>query len=198
MRLLFVITAIFAFGELSLAQDMDFYIKKNNDRFKYEKIDPKMSFNEYSLLTRDLRLKEMAYATMVPGYVHFWEKDNRTGYVLVGIRAFAYGELAYFLYDLNKNSQNQTWRDVIKKEGLIGSVSYDKDKRTQNSVLVYSALALIVGEYLFDWIHGQYRLQKKQEMIRYKYNLKMNLTSMPGLGKQSYNPGFGLKMQITF
>jgi len=153
-------------SEYSFSQDIDIFQKKQNDKFKFEDINPQMSIDEYRILSRDLRMKEMMYAMVVPGYVHFYAKEKKTGYELLALRLAAYGGLAYMIASdkVDISLFNNTDLDFTKD-----------DVPTSDIIITYGSIGLIFGTYLFDWIHGQHILRKKQENIRYKYNMKMNL-----------------------
>jgi len=175
---LFII--IFVINAINItAQDIDFYHKNQNDKFKFEDINTQMSIDEYRILSRNLRMKEMIYASIVPGYIHFYAKDNKTGYYLLGIRTFAYAELAYM---------------ALKGKTIIGTNSYDLTDFEQG--LTYAAFSFIIGTYLFDWIHGQYILRKKQENIRYKYNMKMNLSLSENQFNNKLVPTFSIQYRF--
>jgi len=160
----FIILCTLTFN--GIAQDIDFFHKNQNDKFKFEDINTQMSIDEYRILSRNLRMKDMLYATIVPGYVHFYAKDNKKGYALLSLRSLAYGELAYMKI---KGKLNFGFKRFV-------NIELDKDKLNSTEIyFTYGAVVLIFGTYLYDWIHGQYVLRKKQENIRYKYNMKMNL-----------------------
>jgi hypothetical protein len=154
------------------AQDIDIYSKKKNSNYELPKLNSQTSFEEFQLLNRNLRLQDMAFAAVVPGYVHFKVKDPAVGFALVGLRSAGYAGLAYVIYedafalqDLINNSPPQNTSDL-------------SEFNTQKGI-TYISLGIIVTTYLFDWIHGKHRLEKKQEMIRYKYGLKLNMSYTP-------------------
>ena len=171
---------------VAFSQDIDVFHKKQNDNFKFEEINPQMSFNEYQILSRDLRMKEMLYAMIVPGYVHFYAQDKLNGYGILALRTLAFGELAYML---SSDKIDYSLSDPL-------SFSYDElDIPKTELFLTYSSIAIIFGTYLYDWIHGQYILKKKQEQIRYKYNMKMNLSL---ISSPNNKPVPGLTFNLQF
>ena len=148
------------------AQDFDIYPRLKDDNIYMPKVYENTIFDEYQLLSRNIRMMDMAYSAIVPGYVHFKAKDFATGYSLLGVRLLGYSGLALNYYNMNK-------------QGLkIGDISNLGSDNTQNKVIFYSSITLIVSSYLFDWIHGKYRLEKKQENIRYKYSIKLKMNSI--------------------
>lgn len=148
------------------AQDFDIYPRPKNDNFEMPKVYDNMLFDEYQLLSRNVRLMDMVYSAIVPGYVHFKAKDKLMGYSLLGTRLLAYSGLAISYLDLKSNG--------VKLSDLQNSSSaYNNDK-----IILVSSITLIASTYLFDWIHGKYRLERKQENIRYKYSIKLQMNSM--------------------
>jgi len=145
------------------AQDFDIYPRQKDDNIEMPMVYENTLFDEYQLLSRNVRMMDMAYSAIVPGYVHFKAKDFATGYSLLGTRLIGYSGLAISYYNMNKQGLN------IGDIPNLGS-EYNKDK-----VIFYSSITLIVSSYLFDWIHGKYRLEKKQENIRYKYSIKLKM-----------------------
>ncbi|HKK10446.1 MAG TPA: hypothetical protein VJ939_06385, partial [Bacteroidales bacterium] len=63
---------LLAFSQQSFAQDFDVYKRSKNDNFRLPEINRDMTFEEFQLLSRNLRMKDMLYAMVVPGYTHFY------------------------------------------------------------------------------------------------------------------------------
>ncbi len=155
------------------AQDIDIYNKKKNSNYEFPNLNSQTSFEEFQLLNRTLRMQDMVSAALVPGYVHFKVKDPAVGYALVGLRSIGYAGLAYAIKG-----------DEYSFSDLINNTPPDDDTDNtlnfnQKKDITYYSLALIISTYVFDWIHGKHRLEKKQEMIRYKYGLKLNMGYTP-------------------
>ena len=163
------------------SQDIDLFNKQLNDKFIMPDIDKDMKFQEFQILSRDLRMKHMLYAMVVPGYVHFYTHENKLGYVMLGTRVLGYTGLTYIL--LNNNA--------VDFKSLIG-LNFDQNvfpenERTKYTTITTASLMFIFGSYLFDWIHGQHMLQTKQEKIRFKYSLKLQSTTFNNLGSINSN-----------
>ncbi|MBN2638532.1 MAG: hypothetical protein JXR65_05535 [Bacteroidales bacterium] len=147
-----------------MAQDLDIYRHSKNSNFKMPHINKGMTYKEFQLLSRDLRMQDMLYAMVVPGYTHFVAQDKKTGYWVLGTRLVGYAGLSYVIL---KNDFTLT--------ELISGVNVTQDAAFKNQQIVaYTSLAIILGSYFYDWIHGKWVLKKKQEAIRYKYSIRMN------------------------
>ena len=162
------------FSTSLLAQDIDLYHKKQNDDFLFPKIDKKMSFEEFQLLSRNLRMMDMVYAAIVPGYTHFYVKDKKIGYAVLAARLIAYSGLTYILSDAD--SEFESLLTVKKKESYQATHVYKKS--TAYSNVLKTSVTIVLTSYLFDWIHGQYHLKVKKENIRYKYSLTFKQMSL--------------------
>jgi len=158
---LFIFSAVFQ----TQAQDIDLFKKDKNDNYKLPSINDKMTADEFELLSHNMRMKDMLYASIVPGYVHFKTKENKQGYWLLGIRSASYLAMGG-LYLSGKHNLLQIDTENLSDEEL------DDVKRYQNSF--YTALGVALTTYVYDVIHGDWVLHKKQEKIRYKYAIKAN------------------------
>jgi len=65
---------------------------------------------------------------------------------------------------------------------------------TPSDLVEGASIFLIVTTYLYDWIHGKVTLERKQELIRYKYSIKLKLEHLNYNNgtAQNYVPNIGL------
>jgi len=159
----FLLMAFFLiFSSLSQAQDMDIYKRYVGDREKMPDLYENMSFDDYQMLSRDIRMTDMMYAAVVPGYIHFKAGDKKKGYYLLGIRSAAYTGLIVNYISLNNYDKSYT--DMLNDPSLKG-----------DRMLFYTSISMIAATYMYDWIHGKRTLENKQERIRYKYGIKLKM-----------------------
>jgi len=169
-----IITILFLFFSISLvAQDIDFYLKGKNDNFSMPLMNQQMKFKEFHYLSKTLRMQDMLYAMAVPGYVHFHAGEKGTGYTLLAMRMAGYAAYGYVVYDVTKYL---SFKSMLNFD-LYKDIPELSDKATFYGATITTGAMLIFGTYMFDWIHGRYRLFHKQEMIRYKYGTKLKLSS---------------------
>lgn len=170
--ILFFVFFVFSVFSISLlAQDVDFYLKNNDDNLSPVNINPQMSFEEYEILSSDFRMQDMMFSAIVPGYVHFKAKDNVVGYSLLAISAASYATFGYQAFWVKKTITDSTlFYNLLNYNSLSSEIK-------RNSIIMGSALFLITSTYVFDVIHGKFRLQKKQNAIRYKYNFKASIST---------------------
>ncbi len=171
--LLFLITGFFAFS-----QDIDVYHRSQNDNFNMPQVSWQMDFNEYQILSRDLRMQHMLYAMIMPGYAHFYVKKPTTGWILFASRMAVYGTLLYTYYYAYDNRETATINQYLI-----------------NANVLWTEFGFIMANYFYDWIHAKYLLDRQKEMIRYKYSMKMQLSAIASPeGKVS--PGLGVQVKF--
>ena len=171
LKPIFSIIFIFIIGGSLFSQDLDIYKKGKDDNLQTPNIPSGMSYSEFQILSRNLRLKDMLYAMVVPGYVHFKADEKATGYTLLGLRTAGYIGLGAIYYSYNKHyDANYDFGNT--HDGTIDVNNYD--------IAFVTSLTVIFATYLYDWIHGDYKLKKKQNLIRYKYGLKVELQNTYG------------------
>ncbi len=181
MRSFFVFILLFMSGIL-VAQDLDIYKHQKNSNFQWPKIPKEMSFEEFEILSTELRMQDMMIAAVFPGHIHFKIKENKTGYYILGTRGLGYMGIIYLA------AVDQPVTDII----ISDTTGIDPDISTSDYVVAYTSIALIVGSYLYDWIHGKYLLDKKQNTIRYKYARKLSLNFSNIKQFQKMYPGLTL------
>jgi len=182
------ITLMFVLSALLLqAQDFDIYKRKTDDKVKIPSLNSSMELNEFQLLSRNARMMDMAYAMIVPGYMHFKAKEYKTGYYLLGARMAAYGGLIYSYYSL-----------ADQGESIFGDIkNKDNYQIKQYKYIGIASVSIIFGTYFFDWIHGKVMLEKKQEMIRYKYGFKIQMEGLTSMKpRQQAYPSFWISYRF--
>jgi len=149
------------------AQNFTIYHKQKDNNINTPDIYENILLDEYQILSRDITMMDMAYSAIIPGYIHFKAKEKKTGYTLVASRLIGYSGLA--INYINMNNKNITLHNLLD-DGFTN----DTDK-----TIFISSIAIIITTYLYDWIHGKNKLEQKQEIIRYKYGIKMKMNNQP-------------------
>ena len=185
MKILSVFFLNFILLILSLnlsAQDYDVYKRSVDDNVKVPEIYKNMLLEEYQVLSRDIRMMDMSYAMFVPGYIHFKAKENKRGYQILATRLVGYAGLTAY-YSRVKRQDKKLWDYLTGK---------DDDIDLNDKYLFATSITLIISSYLYDWIHGKYMLEKKQENIRYKYGIKFKMEET-----SSFHPNSNLTPAIS-
>ncbi len=169
------------------AQDLDIYKHEKNDKFVLPSIPEKMTYEEFKILSTDLRVQDMMIGVILPGHVHFKIREKKYGYYLLGARLLGYAGSIYL------SAKNQSIGKILLKKQL----DIDRNLNTGDVVLAYTSIFLIVGSYLYDWIHGKYLLDEKQTRIRYKYAPRKIAWGFSGVQiHDKIYPGVGITIQF--
>ncbi len=168
---------------LAKAQDIDIYKKTKNENYKLPAISQEMSFDEFEILSQNVRMKDMMYAGIVPGYIHFKAQDKKKGYWILGIRSASYISMFAAYLDFNHKYANQNLWDAKTS-----------DQKVYQNVFI-GAMTLALGTYFYDLIHGEHILHQKQEKIRFKYALKASKHPLSFQSNQLY-PNLSLAIQL--
>lgn len=175
------------------SQDFDVYPIMPDSRLKIPEMSQNQTFKEMEILQVDLRMKDMMYAMIVPGYVHFRANDDQTAYTLLATRTLGFMSIAYMGLDAGYQFRNlwdwdfQTLADKSKSRAFL---------YTTLSAFAFTA---ILGSYFYDWIRGQYILQKKQNAIRYKFGMKLQIESLRSWQNTNQNTVFpGVSLTLNF
>ena len=158
-------------GMFSQAQDLDIYKHQKNSNFDIPDIPQNMTYEEFKVLSTDLRLQDMAIAMILPGHAHFKIGEKKTGYYILGTRLTGYLGWVYLALT------DESLSGIVLKDNL----DIDSNVSTEDKIIAYGSVALMMGSYLFDWIHAKYKLEEKQNKIRYKYAKKKIRISMSDL-----------------
>jgi hypothetical protein len=165
------------------AQDLDLYKVKKNSNFELPDIPKGMTYEEFKTLSTNLRMQDMAIAVILPGHAHFKIGETKRGYYILGVRSLGYAAWGYLALN------NQSLSTVI----LQNQLDYDESISTTDIVVAYSSVALMLGSYLYDWIHAKYMLDNKQNRIRYKYAKKKVQVAVSSIQfDQKYYPSLAL------
>ncbi len=154
------------------SQDVDIYHKNTNDNYHLPQIPRRMTFREFDLLGTQVRMQDIFASAVYPGYIHFRIYERKKGYWLMGLRGAGYAGWAYLSF-----KDRSVWWLLLNPNGRA---NFDPDYKIDVAV-AYASAGLILGTFLYDWLHGRYLLQKKQLHIRYKY--------APVTGLAAYNFG---------
>jgi len=179
-----LILFILMFSQFVAAQDIDLYQRYVGDREKMPNLYENMTFEEYQVLSRDIRMMDMMYATIVPGYIHFKAGDKKKGYYILGARMSGYAGLTANYIRLNNYDKNYT--DLFNDPAL-----------KTDRLLFFTSISIVLSSYVYDWIHGKHTLEKRQELIRYKYGIKLKMEEQVSLGN-SYGAAPVLSLTLNF
>jgi len=132
-----ILFLIFIFNISSIfAQDFDLYSRKTDDQVNLPFVQQSTALNEFQLLSRNARMMDMAYAMVVPGYMHFKAKEYKTAYTLLGLRSLAYIGLsgAYFS---GKAKGNTLFGRITSTNDTSGQIQISDEWSISSSDLIH-------------------------------------------------------------
>lgn len=179
----YLIILFLFFVKLTFSQDMSLYNRYVGDKEKMPNLYENMTFEDYQMLSRDIKMMDMMYATIVPGYIHFKAKDTKRGYYILAARMTGYAGLTTNYIRLN--NYNKSYKDMLTDPAL-----------KTDRLLFFTSLSIIATSYVYDWIHGKRVLKTKQEQIRYKYGIKLKMEKQLSFKENSTNPTISLSINF--
>ena len=71
-----------------------------------------------------------------------------------------------------------------------------RENTDKGDLIVGTSIVIIISTYLYDWIHGKYMLERKQELIRYRYSIKLKIEENKVSFNNSSSP-YSLGLALT-
>jgi len=149
-NIIVIIIFLLSFGSV-FSQDLDMYHRSMDDRLLMPELPVELTFNEFQILSRDIKLMDMAASIAFPGYISFKAKEDTAAYISIAVRSVGYIGAAFELYRFHDMGVVEFWSD-----------EFDRN-------MMYATMGILISSYIFDWLYGKTELEKKQEAIRYKY-----------------------------
>jgi len=137
------------------SQDLELYHRSMDDRLIMPELPKDITLGEFQILSRDIKLMDMAAAIAFPGYISFKAQENKVAYISIILRSIGYIGSAYELYRYHE-------------DGVFKFYSSESDRN-----IIYATAGILITSYFLDWLYGKTELEKKQEAIRYKYRQEL-------------------------
>jgi len=170
-----------------------------------------MTYEEYRDANRRVTIGTMLASFPVPGMMHFYAGEGTTGWWLVGVSAVGLGSLIGGIatvggdeypdsdYETVDIGEKRYEKIPVEEEG--GVIKYQlremyKELEPAGLGLIVAGSALLVGEVLYDWIHGIKVIEEKRDRVRYKYGQKIKLGLSPKLDLNKR--GVGVELALEF
>ena len=186
MKRLILANALLLMFLTGVAQDVDVFKRDLNDHFDIPQIADSMSFDEFKILSTNLRLMDAMEAIIVPGIIHFKVNEKATAWTLVGARLAGYGGLIYVNFH-----KDGIWSDIFNYQAL------NSEESKADYYIALASVGLVAGSYFYDWIHGRSLLDQKQQKIRFKYAIKLVAeTETPYFQSKKAHPELSLRVNF--
>lgn len=180
-------------------------------------VPAEMTFKEYQDMNRRLTIGLALTALPVPGMVHFYAGENKTGWLLLGTAALGVASIVagvgdddagdfpasdFQLLILNPGAENERRYKKIPAAITGVDTTYQlreifREAKPARPLLVLVGVALIGGEILYDFLHGIKIIEHKRDLVRYKYGkLLGNVSIQPDFDFRQGRAGITLSLGL--
>ncbi len=153
-----------------------------------------MTFEEYRDMNRRLTVGLALTAIPIPGTIHFYANERKTGWLILGtatgsVLCMAIGALSmeegefpesdYELLVLNAGADNERRYEKIPTGIFLSDTTYNLNEITRKregagGLLILLGAVVLVTDIAYDFIHGIKIIEKKRDMVRYKYGQQIS------------------------
>lgn len=153
-----------------------------------------MTFEEYRDMNRRLTVGLALAAIPIPGMIHFYADEPKTGWllfgsavggglsILAGAMAADEGDFPDSDYDLlilNAGKDNEKRYEKIPYEILGNDTTFRlneiyRESEGAGGLLVLLGAAVIICDIAYDFIHGVKIIEEKRDRVRFKYGRQIS------------------------
>ncbi|MCH7575868.1 MAG: hypothetical protein IIA59_12195 [Candidatus Marinimicrobia bacterium] len=157
-------------------------------------VPAEMTFEEYRDMNRRLTVGLALSAIPLPGMIHFYAGEKKTGLIIVGTVVVgaasiiagvtgsekgAFPESDFELFVLNSGVDKERRYEKIPRQLSAGDTTYQlheifRDSKPGQPLLLLAGVGLVAGGILYDIIHGITTIERKRDAVRYKYGRLMS------------------------
>lgn len=181
------------------------------------KIPAEMTFEEYRDMNRRLTIGLALAAIPVPGMVHFYADEKKTGWLVLGTAAVGLGSILVGAVISDEGDFPESDFDVL----ILNDGVKDKERRFEKIpiqttdtettyrlqeihrevsgagiALVVLGAAILIGDIAYDFIHGIKIIEGKRDRVRFKYGKLLSISIEPdidlGMNPASFKLSFNL------
>ena len=181
------------------------------------KIPEEMTLEEYRDMNRRLTVGLLLSAVPVPGMVHYYAGEKRTQRRILAASALGLGSIVVAI----ANRGDQKFPDSDFGVLVLNAGDTEKERRYAKIPTEISGadttfrlqelfrkgdgsragfallgLGLIGGAFVYDVIHGILVIEKKRDLVRYKYGKKLSLILEPGVDVRNKSAGLNLSLRF--
>jgi len=180
------------------------------------KIPAEMTFEEYQDMNRRLTVGLVLAAIPVPGMIHFYANEKKTGWRILGTAAVGLGSVLvgatiaeegdfpdsdFGLLKLNEDEDNERRFEKIPTHVSRTDTTYKlqeifRERSGVGVALVVLGAAILIGDIAYDLIHGIRIIEEKRDRVRFKYGKKLNISIEPDIDLGMNSAGFQLSFNL--
>ena len=179
-------------------------------------VPPAMTFEEYSDMNRRLSVGLMWRAIPLPGMLHFYAGEKKTGKRLVkrsllGLASMVAGAIMHCEGDFpdtdfdvvvlnagDKDKERRYEKIPFELDGEVTQYRLHEIKRKGEGglggPLIILGAGVIAYDFLYDFVHGIKVIEEKRDRVRFKYGQQLKLQ----MGMQSERGALRPTLQLSY
>ena len=195
---------------ISFSQNDNLMNRYGNDILSENPINPipeEMTFDEYQDMNRRLTVGLLLAAIPIPGTIHHYAGEQKiakkirwvaAGSILaiiggaMSMKEDGWKESPYEIKFVNEGNDNEIRYEMIPISQTGTEIKYKLvelgKKYSGASFLIPLGICVLIGDYLYDYIHGIRTIESKRDKVRFKYGKKLDF---------SFTPTYDLKNKIA-
>lgn len=176
-----------------------------------------MTFEEYRDMNRRLTVGLALAAVPIPGMIHFYAGEKKTGWLILGSAALGVTSLISGIATIDQGDFPDTDFDVLilnpgdkDRERRFEQIPFEKENgvttyrfrelHRQPSdggiALIAAGVAILVIDIAFDFIHGIRKIEEKRDRVRYKYGRQLRFGFNPRI--EPNRKSVGMQLAVRF
>ena len=179
-------------------------------------IPKEMTFEEYQDMNRRLTVGLALWAIPIPGMIHFYANEPKTGWLILGTAAGGalsilagamaqeegnFPESDFDLYKVNDGDNERRFEKIpFQISGSDTTYSLReifKQNKGGGNLLVLLGAAVLITDIVYDFVHGVRVIEEKRDRVRFKYGQQLSgLRIEPAFNPETRSAGIKLSFAL--
>ena len=186
---------------ISFSQNDNLRNRYRNDILSENPINPipkEMTFEEYQDMNKRLNVGLLLAAIPIPGMIHHYAGEQKiakkirwvaAGSILaiiggaMSMKEDGWRESPHLISIVNEGNDNEIRYEMIPISQTETEIKYKlvelEKKYSGASFLIPLGICVLIGDYLYDYIHGIRTIESKRDKVRFKYGKKLDFSFTP-------------------
>ncbi len=175
------------------------------------KIPAEMTFEEYRDMNRRLTIGLGLAAIPIPGMIHFYADEKKTGWLVLGTAAVGLGSILVGAaiavegdfpvsdFDVLIDKERRYEKIPIQITGTETTYRLQEIFRERSGAgIALAALgaAVLIGDIAYDLLHGIKIIEEKRDRARFKYGKLLSISIEPDIDLGMNSAGFKLSFNL--
>ena len=186
---------------ISFSQNDNLRNRYRNDILSENPINPipkEMTFEEYQDMNKRLNVGLLLAAIPIPGMIHHYAGEQKiakkirwvaAGSILaiiggaISMKEDGWKKSPYQISIVNEGNDNEIRYEMIPIGQTGTAIEYKyvelRKKYSGAFFLIPLGIGVLIGDYLYDYIHGIRTIESKRDKVRFKYGKKLDFSFTP-------------------